>query len=84
MVIKDGEELYFVLNTDGQRSNMLLANNRTSIPLHAPLTGMRNSYSYPNYHWHGDVLNIVHTNCRRIAWHQIDREFLHESFGTGS
>lgn len=84
VVIKDREELYFVLSTDAQRSNMLLANNRISIPIHTPLTGMRKSYSYPNYHWHDDVLNIVHTNCRRIVWHQMDREFLHESFGTGS
>jgi len=73
----------FVLNVNASRDNMILydSKSRKSVHLNVSLLRSRNSFSYPNYDWNGNILNIVHTNCGRIMWHQIDEEFLYEAFG---
>lgn len=76
--IQDDENDIFVFSTNGRR-DMLLYNNTTK--KHAPLhhiitTGSRPSFSYPNYLLNDGELHVVHTNCKVIAWHVFDKDYI--------
>lgn len=74
----------FLFNNNRQRKDLIMHETASScsMNLSIPLGPIR-SFSYPNYCWdkHGS-LHLVHTNCRKIAWHTIDRELIHELFKT--
>lgn len=73
--------ILFLLNTNRSRSDMILcANNSVGIDLAIPIDPSKLKYSYPNYDWDGDFLNIVHSNCGAIAWHKIDIGMLNALF----
>lgn len=80
---RDGKDCYFVLNLDPGRSDIFLYDSRTKgqISLATPIVSdYKQSFSYPNYAWHNNILHIVHTNSGLIAWHQFDKDFLDEIF----
>ena len=79
----NGKLLFFIFNEDRYRKSMILFENTTRIGLNiaSPLSGNRRGYSYPNYLWDSNgSFHVVHTNCKKIAWHTFDKEYLDESY----
>lgn len=84
VAIPKENEFYLVLNHTANRYDIVLYDmvSKNQISLATPISKKRLSFSYPNYTWVDDKLNIVHTNSGIIAWHQFDKEFLNEVFQT--
>ena len=74
---------FLVFNPDRSRSRMVLldTNSRRGTSIEVPMYGRRNAYSYPNCLVDSsNDLHIVHTNCQRIAWHIMNKNFIEGVF----
>jgi hypothetical protein len=77
------ERTMMVFNNEKTRSQIFLHDFKIKLlyPLGLHIANPKSSMSYPNYLCDSQGrLHIVHTNCGRIAWHIMDKDYLDEIF----